>query len=92
MQWRRLERPWLGCEADTAETRLEWLQLFVEHQHPIAKNRHAVGDRLHAGQVVRREENGNPSVGQFRDYFLEECLASHHVQTEGRIVQDQEVR
>ena len=51
-----------------------------------------VGQALEPGEVVAGHEHGGPAVGQLADQLLEEGPPHHHVEAEGGVVEDQELR
>ena len=79
-------------EANPAEARLERVRILVEHQPPFLQDAHPVGERLHAAQVVCGDEDGDAAVGQLANHFLEQRFARDHVETQGRIVENDQVR
>ena len=78
--------------ADAAEAGLERVQGLVDHEPRPVQDAHAIGQGLDSGQVVGGEEDGGAAIRQLADQLVVEHAPGHHVEAEGRIVENEEIR
>ena len=78
--------------AALAETASQLGQRAVEHQPAVVDHDHPLAQLLHVAQVVRGEDHGGAALPVDRADEPADALLGHHVQADGRLVQEQERR